>query len=235
MIFPFSGQLVLLNLFSKFYEEIIKDQHVLSIENYFRPMISTYRKNCSTEHVIIRLVQEWREHLDENFVVGTVLTGLTKAFDCLAYEFFIAKLAVYGFSIVYSYLSNRKQCVRINNMYSNYQKIILGVPQGSILRPTLFNLLISDLFFFVSDVSLRNFVDGNALSAFAETILELIDILQLGPEKVIYWFNKMIANPDKFQAISLNKRKIQHTNQRISVDNQNIKVNLICRVTRKSD
>ena len=35
MTFPFSGQLVLLNLFSKFYEEIIKDQHVLKYRKLF--------------------------------------------------------------------------------------------------------------------------------------------------------------------------------------------------------
>ena len=34
----------------------------------------------------------------------------------------------------------------------------------------------------------------------------------------------MIVNPDKFQAILLDKRKSDHTNQRIVVDNQNIKV-----------
>ena len=126
---------------------------------------------------------------------------------------------------VYSYLSNRKQCVRINNTYSNYQKIILGVPQGSILGPIFFNLSINDLFFFVSDVSFHSFADDNT-SAFAETILELIDILQSGSEIVIDWFknNKIIVNPDKFQSILLGKRKSDHTNQHIVVNNQNIKV-----------
>ena len=56
-------------------------------------------------------------------------------------------------------------------------------------------------------MSLHNFADDNTLSAFAETILELIDILQSGSEIVIDWFknNKMIVNPDKFQAILLDK------------------------------
>ena len=178
-----------------------------------------------------RLVEEWREHLDKNFAVGAVLTDLFKAFDCTAYDLLIAKLAANGFSdtalrYIYSYLSNRKQCVRINNTFSNYQKIISGVPQGSILGPIFFNLSINDLFFFVSDVSLHNFADDNTLSAFAETILELIDILQSGSEIVIDWFknNKMIVNPDKFQAILLDKRKGDHTNQRVVVDNQNLKV-----------
>ena len=126
--------------FSKFYEKVIKDQLVLSMENYFSPMVSAYRKNYSTQHVITRLIEEWRAHLDENFVVGAVLTDLSKAFDCIAHDLLIAKLAAYGFSdtalrYVYSYLINRKQCVRINNTYSNYQKIISGVPQGSILGP----------------------------------------------------------------------------------------------------
>ena len=125
---------------------------------------------------------------------------------------------------VYSYLSNRKQCVRINNTYSNYQKIISGVPQGSILGPIFFNLSINNLLFFVSEVLLNNFADENTLSAFAETILELIDVLQSGSEIVIDWFknNKMIVNPDKFQAILLDKS--DHTNQRIVVNNQNITV-----------
>ena len=50
--------------------------------------------------------------------------------------------------------------------------------------------------------------------------------MQSGSEIVIDWFknNKMIVNPDKFQAILLDKRKSGHTNQRIVVDNQYIKV-----------
>ena len=149
---------------------------------------------------------------------------LSKVFDCIAHDVVIAKLAAYGFSdtalrYIYSYLSNRKQCVRINNTYSSYQKIISGVPQGSILGPIFFNLSINDLFFFVSNVSLHNFADDNTLSAFAETILELIDILQSGSEIVIDWFknNKIIVNPNKFQAILLDKRKSGHTNQRVVV------------------
>ena len=195
----------LLNTFSKFYETVIKDQLVLSMESYFSPMESAYRKNYSTQHVMTRLVEEWREHLDKNFVVGAVLTDLSKAFDCLAHDLLIAKLVAYGFSdtalrYIYWYLSNRKQCVRINNKFSNYQKIISGVPQGSILGPIFFNLSTNDIFFFVSDVSLHNFADDNTLSAFAEKILELIDILQSGSEIVIDWFknNKMIVNPSHF-------------------------------------
>ena len=80
--------------------------------------------------------------------------------------------------------------------------------------------------FFVSDVSLLNFDDDNIICPLVETILELIDILQSGSEIVIDWFksNKMIVNPDKFQAILLDKRKSDHTNQCIAADNQNIKV-----------
>ena len=99
----------LLNTFSKFYERVIKDQLVLSMENYFSPKVSAYRKNYSTQHVMTRQAEEWREHLDENFAVGTVLTDLFKAFDSIAHDLLIAKLAVDSFSdtalrYVYSYL-----------------------------------------------------------------------------------------------------------------------------------
>ena len=175
-------------------------------------------------------------------VVGAVLTDLSKAFNCIVHDLLIAKLAAYGFSntalrYVYSYLNNLKQRVRINNTYSNYQKIISGVPRGSILVPVFFHLLVNDLFLFVSDVSLHNFANDNTLSAFAEIILKLIDILQPGSETVFDWFknNKMIVNTDEFQAIWLDKRKSVHHKSTFCSRQAKYKSGIICRLTRNSD
>ena len=172
-----------LNTFSKIYERVIKDQIVRGMEKYFSPFLSAYRKNYSSQNILISLTEEWRKKLDNNFVVGAVLTDLSKAFDCRPHDLIIAKLSAYNFShealsYIYSYLTNRRQCVRINNTHSQLETIISGVPQGSILGPILFNLSINDLFFFVVLASLYNFADDNTQSAFATTVSELIKILE---------------------------------------------------------
>ena len=178
-----------LNTFSKFYEKVIKKQVVRFMEEYFSPFISVYKTNYSSQHVIIRLLEEWGKKLDDNFVVGAVLTNFSKAFDCIPHDLLIAKLAAYGLSeealmYILSYLSNRKQCVRINDTYSEFEYIITGVPQGSILGPLLFNLSINDLFFFILIASVHNFADDNTLSAFAENVSKLINILQSESEVI---------------------------------------------------
>ena len=65
-------------------------------DKYFSPLISAYRKSYSTQQVLIHLLEEWREKLDENFIVGAVLIGLSKAFDCIPHDLIIAKLAACG-------------------------------------------------------------------------------------------------------------------------------------------
>ena len=75
-----------LNTFSKIYEKIFKDFLISKMEHHFSSFISAYRKSFSTEHVLIRLLQDWRNKLDNNNVVGAVLTVLiltvlSKAFD----------------------------------------------------------------------------------------------------------------------------------------------------------
>ena len=51
----------------------------------FSPFLSAYRKSFSTEHVLIRLLEDWRNKLDNNNVVGAVLTDVSKALYLMAY------------------------------------------------------------------------------------------------------------------------------------------------------
>ena len=91
---------------------------------------------------MVRLLEEWTEGLDDNFVVGGVFVDLSKAFNCIPHDLLIAKLTANGFDdylvfYLYSYLDNRKQCARVNNEKRSLQHIISGVPQSSVV----FNLL----------------------------------------------------------------------------------------------
>ena len=95
----------LLNAFSKIYEKIIKDQLIPHLDRSLSKFIAAYRQQYNTQHVLIRMIEEWRRNLDNDNVVGTVLMDLSKAFDCIPHDLLIAKLSAYGFhvdSLVYS-------------------------------------------------------------------------------------------------------------------------------------
>ena len=112
------------------------------------------------------------------------------------------------------------------NTHSELETLISDVPQRPILEMILFNLSINDLFLFVTLASLYNFADDNTLSAFATIGSELIAMLEPESEVVLDWSKKykMVVNSDKFQAVILDKRKSDHTNERMTVYNQQIKV-----------
>ena len=130
---------------------------------------------------------------------------LSKAFDCVSHDLLIAKMHAYGFDFntlvfFYSYLKRRRQNVKINNIYSTFQILLSGVPQG-------FNLGPNDLFIWIEISSLHNFADDNTLSAFANSVTELINILEKESEIAINWFkeNGMSVNPEKFHGIIINR------------------------------
>ena len=153
--------------------------------------MSAYRKGYSCQDVLLKLTEEWRKHLDQNHVIGAVLMDLSKAFDCLPHELLIAKLAAYGISkkslkLLYSYLTNRKQTVKIKGKLSIFLEILAGVPQGSILGPILFNIFINDIVHIFEKCDLNNFADDNGLSAFAKNTPELITEFEGDSEKNHY-------------------------------------------------
>ena len=200
------------------------------MNNLFSPFISSYKESYNTQHVLIRLIEEWRKNLDNNYFIGGVLMGLSKAFDFIPHDLVIAKLGAYGFDknmicYIHSYLKSRKQCVSVNNIKSTFEEIISGVPQGSIVGPILFNIFFNDFFYFILVASAHNFADDNTLSSFAKTIENLISILESESEIAINWFknNHMIVNPGKFQAIIFDKHKGNHTNRTININQKEIK------------
>ena len=82
--------------------------------------------------------------VDNQKKFGTLLTNLSKAFDCLSHDLLVTILNASGFTInslrlKQDYLTNCKQRTRKNSAYSSWEEIFFGVPQGSVSGSLIFN------------------------------------------------------------------------------------------------
>ena len=121
------------------------------------------------------------------------------------------------------YLKDWKQNVRINNIFSAFQNILSGVPQGSILGLILFNTFLNDLFLYIKKPELHNFADDNTITATCNTLTGRLKTLGQESESAESWFkqNELIVNADTFQAIILNKKESEAKEKR-TIDNNDI-------------
>ena len=138
-----------------------------------------------------------------------MLKDLSKAFDCLPHDLIIAKLHAYGFDkaslrLMHSYLTDRYQRVKINNSYSLWSLIKHGVPQGSILGPTLYNIFLCDMLFMVDNIDIASFADDNTPYSVGKSQCDLETKLQKTSVKLLKWFheNDLKANQGKCHFLS---------------------------------
>ena len=150
------------------------------------------------------MLDKWKHAVDNKKVSGTLLTDLSKAFDCICHDLLIAKLNAYGLSLpalklVHNYLQNRKQRTKNGTAYSLWEEIFSGVPQGSILGPLLFNIFLCNLFLAIESNYFTNYADDTTPYVTANNAEEVVFKLKAITQKLFTWFsqNEMKANLDK--------------------------------------
>ena len=169
---------------SQVFERLLYSQMLPFIKPKLSNLLCGFSEGYSTQYALLRLVETCKQCLDSSGVMRMMLTDLSKAYDCLPYDLPVAKLRAYGFGlfslkIICSYLTSRKQRVKINPIYSNWLDVQSGVTQGTVLGPLPFNILINDIFYAIEASEICNFVDDNSiypLSHNAESTIVKLEI-----------------------------------------------------------
>ena len=150
------------------------------------------------------MIDLWITAIDSGKMVGVVLVDFKKAFDLVDHQILIDKLEIYGIkgeaiSWFNTYLTNRKQQVAINNCKSDFKQISYGVPQGSILGPLLFLLIINDLPLYTSNVFTDLYADDTTLYDVQDSMEQIENNLQSSLNNLQIWCrsNGMILNSSK--------------------------------------
>jgi retron-type reverse transcriptase len=206
----------ILPVLSKIIERLMLNQMTPFLDNILHPRIAAYRVGYSCQTVLLRLVEDWKQAAEKKHQVGAVM-DLSKAFDCLSHQLIIAKFHAYGANVrscalIWSYLHNTKQRVRINGQTSTWKTLLKGVPQGSIMGPVLFNLFVNDIVHVFQKSSLYNYADDNTICVSGTNRDIIIQTLAGETQEAIKWFqdNMMEANPQKFQALFLKSGKTEN-------------------------
>ena len=196
----------LLPQFSKILEKVFNNRLMSFVDSHSILNNGQYgfRNGHSTSSAILELLEELTNGIEKSKSTIGVFIDLKKAFDTIDHNILIKKLEFYGIrgianDWICSYLSNRFQHVLINDCCSSNLKITCGIPQGSIIGPTLFILYINDICNVSSILKLILFADDTNIFYSGKDVNNVCHIMTEELRKINVWFmvNKLSLNVSK--------------------------------------
>ena len=137
---------------SKIIEKCVKSRllHYFTRNKLFNQVQFGFLAESSTQDAISHLTEKIYSNLHRNLSTLAVYVDFSKCFDTLNRTILLKKLAIYGIrgiplELFKSYLNDRSQAVKVNNIVSDFKPINAGVPQGSVLGPILYLIYVNEI------------------------------------------------------------------------------------------
>ena len=199
-ILPIQGK-ILEHLIQKRIMTFLLENNIISSNQYgFMP-------GRSTAQAIFEVSKYSFDNINKGNICGLVFIDVSKAFDSVYHPRLLLKLEHLGLCNLYiewfkSYLL-RYQCVLFNKTHSSDLKIYAGVPQGSVLGPTLFILYINDLFNIVNGVHMTMYADDCVVYYANNRVQSVINLLERNLEYISNWCvsNRLRMNSSKTKVL----------------------------------
>ena len=197
-----------LPILAKVFEKIVNSRLIdfLEVNNVLFRHQYGFRKKHSTKMSLINLSNSLLKYLDDGQSTVGIFIDFKKAFDTINHKILVTKMSHYGIRGVVlkwfeDYLYNRSQFIQYKYIESTRMNISCGVPQGSVLGPTLFLIYINDLPNSTTFFNFRLFADDSNLFHNFNTKQKDIDmdIVSENLKKVQKWCNanKLTINSQK--------------------------------------
>ena len=196
----------------KLYERMILNRIATTIEQHLIKEQAGFRSGKSCTSQLLNLTQHIEDGYEEGMITGTAFVDLSAAYDTVNHRLLIQKLYNTTLDsqlcrVIQNLMSDRRFYVELNNERSRWRIQKNGLPQGSVLSPTLFNIYTNDQP--ILDGT-RSFIYADDLCVTAQypTFQEVEQQIEeaLGELTHYYRSNSLRANPDKTQVTAFHLR-----------------------------
>lgn len=136
----------------KLYERIVKNRlvHVLESENKIPLCQAGFRRGRNCMEHVIQLMEHVKRSLHNRQSTVATFFDIKRAFDTVWHKKLLNKIAKLGISgrlycFIENFLTERKMSVKVGSAISNTYALDMGVPQGSVVAPILFSIMLHDI------------------------------------------------------------------------------------------